>query len=37
VIVCLKGKEDSSNTMCQEMMMHLDDNSRHRYPLWEVG
>jgi hypothetical protein len=37
VIVCPKGKEDSSNTTCQEMMMRLDDSSRHRYPLWEVG
>jgi hypothetical protein len=37
VIVCPRGKEDSSNTTCWEMMMRLDDSSRHRYPLWEVG
>jgi hypothetical protein len=37
VIVCPRGKEDSSNMMCLEMMMRFDDSSRHRYPLWEVG
>jgi hypothetical protein len=32
VIVCPRGKEDSSNTTCREMMKRSDDSSRHRYP-----
>jgi hypothetical protein len=30
VDMSLKGKKDSSNTTCLEVMMRFDSNSRHR-------